>query len=65
MTTSFPLKMRRFLVYVGLLIAEALLTETGRDKKNILLFRSMNLEGLTESLRLLQLGLYLQRWNTE
>lgn len=65
MTTSFPLKMRRFLVYVGLLIAEALLTETGRDKKNILLFRSMNLDGLTESLRLLQLGLYLQRWNTE
>lgn len=65
MTTSFPLKTKRFLVYVGLLIAEALLTETGRDKKNILLFRSMNLDGLTESLRLLQLGLYLQRWNTE
>lgn len=31
-TTSFPLRTKRFLVYVALLIAEALLTETGRDK---------------------------------
>lgn len=33
MTTSFPLRTKRFPVYVALLIAEALLTETGRTSR--------------------------------